>query len=1024
MQSAKLRHCLSKTVFVPRSKFPAKHDPKIELSIQEDPQFSRVYLEQDPSRKSYLIHDGPPYANGPIHLGHAVNKFLKDIAARYALITGHKVEFIAGWDVHGLPIELQVIKMLEEQRRQSNYEGEMLETSASQDQFRTKARSYAKSQIDLQLSAFKRMGLLTDWNKRYTTDDPSYIANQLRAFSQLLAQKLIFKDLMPVNWSLVNRTTLSDADVDYNKNHISQSAYVLFEIVDPPYIDVDRPGIPLQAIVWTTTPWTLVGNSALAFSQNETYCIIEAWKTVDREIQHFLFSLDSLPKTQDLLCRLGYYCVVKTYVDGKNLIGLNYKPRNLSTTDHEQKLLPLLHADFVEGAKGTGIVHINPNHGEDDFQLFKKHELTIPPLFVDKSGLFEKTAGSRLSGKHIFSEGNQEIINLLDSHKILLHTEPTLHSYLYETRTNQPVITRTSQQAFLDISKVIPRCIKALDSASFYPEHRRTHFLNCLKSRDMWCISRQRSWGCPLPVLYAKDDINQENMISSRELVEHFCKLLYKKRFIDCWWTTEMEELAPQEILDKSKIPYKSADLVRGNDVFDVWFDSGISWHTTVDSLNDKTNMADLYLEGVDQTRGWFQSSTIMSVALRGILPTKRFYLHGFVLDQNHHKMSKSKGNVIDPAMLFEEYGVDPVRLFAALSGGDNNDIIVKRAVFKETVNNVINRIRLTFKYLVGALVDHDVLDSKIDHTKLEPFDQYFLDKLCRFGVQVDAHYKSYRYDLAASTIYRFLEHELSPIYIANIKDILYCDEQESPRRKSCLTVLNFVYNTLLRCLYPLTPHIVYEAGQYMRPVEPLTQWQDMGYKASWRNDVLCNQFETLLHIRKAITKSFGGNLSYFSRRGMLSLNDKKLFKHLQKVTNSSPHILSEIFHSVDFSLCLDEKLKEPSITMAIPEISPNPGKRSKPGSETHQREEKNFEELVRFSHKTAWTIEGEHEFRIGGTFTIDDGNPSQFEFCLLESNNRKCSRCRKFTITSADQGIHTCDRCNDVLAKLEDEDE
>lgn len=1013
-----------KTVFIPRSRFPHRHDPKVELSIQEDSKFAHTYLEQDPTRKAYVVHDGPPFANGPIHLGHAVNKILKDIAARYAMITGHKVEFITGWDCHGLPIEMQVLRLIEEQQRQSNYGGSLLlESTTSPEHFRAKARAYAKSQIDLQMASFKRMGLLTDWNKRYTTDDPSYVANQLRAFSQLFEQKLIFKDLMPVNWSLVNKTSVADADIDYKTDHISKSAYILYEIIDPPFFGADVPKQPLYALIWTTTPWTLLENRAIAFNKQETYCILKAWKPHENENKNLLISLDAVHKIASLLQTLGYQCEMATYVSGRSLNGLKYKPllNNLILVDQANHGVarPFLEAEFVEGAKGTGLTHIAPNYGYDDFELIRKNKLPVEDCLVDQSGKYREGAGDVLSGKFIFSDGTQEILSLLDQHQALFFTELIQHNYPYETRTNQPVIIRTSQQIFIDTSRIIPRCLKALESCSFFPETRRRHLVNTLASSPSWCISRQRLWGTPIPVLYDKEDASMQKMISHPLLVEHFCKLLYKKRFMDYWWTADNTELIPQELLDKCKLPHKAENLVRGMDIFDVWSDSGLSWHTTANGLNDGKSQADLYLEGVDQIRGWFSASSVLSMALRGCLPTKRFFLHGFALDENGRKMSKSRGNVVDPVKLFENYGVDPFRLWTARAAGDNGDICVRSSEFKSSNQEMISKIRITLRYLIGALADHDAVDQKLDHTQLKIFDQYYLDKLYRFASTVEESYKSHRYDLVVREINKFITDNLSPIYITTTKDVLYCDEQESARRKSCLTTLNLTYNILLRCLYPITPHIVHEAAQYMRTAQPLNEWQDLAYKAAWKNDVLHGQMETLVKVKGLLSKLMASKFDMMrDQDGVLSISDKKLFKNLTKVVNSEPDLMAELFKTSTFILCHKENLSPPEDVTETHRDNNN--NKTSLLSATPGNKNDDSEEIITLNLLSSWSKECAQDYRVGGSIAINNNAPARFEMSYKKSNNRRCSRCRRYTVLDTDEHANICDRCKNILQKME----
>lgn len=1022
------KQSISKSVFIPKTRFPSRHDPKTEQTIQENTTFALAYLEQDPSRKSYVIHDGPPFANGQIHLGHAVNKILKDIAARFAMINGSRVEFIAGWDCHGLPIEIQVIKQLEEkQAKQSNYGGSALvEYNESPETFRTTARQYAKSQIDLQLESFKRMGLLTDWNKRYTTDDPSYVATQLRAFSQLFEQKLIFKDLMPVNWSLVNKNTVAEADLEYRDDHISRAAYVLYEIVDSPMGDSNQ---KLYSLIWTTTPWNLLENEAIAFNKQETYCIIKISKpSSSEEVKHLLLSFDSLAKVESLLQRLGYQYEMKTYVPGNSLVGMKYKPllESLLPDDGQRSSgpRPFLEAEFVDGAKGTGLVHISPNYGHDDFYLIKKNGLPIRSGLVNDDGNYNVQV-TGLSNKNILFDGNQEILNILDQHQALLYTELFQHNYAYESRTKRPIITKTSQQIFLDTSKIIPKCLKALESCSFYPETRRNHLTNTLRDSPNWCISRQRLWGTPIPVLYDINDLGRKNMISHPLLTEHFCKLLYKRRFMDYWWTIDNHELIPQELLDKCKLPCKSENLVRGMDIFDVWSDSGLSWHTTVDNLKDNKHQADLYLEGVDQIRGWFSSSSILSMALRGSIPTKRFYVHDFTLDEMGRKMSKSQGNVTDPIDLFQKYGIDPVRLWVARRASNHTPVRVIPKEFSSTIDENIHKFRTSLKFLIGSLTDHDAVDGQLDHTKLEQFDQYYLDKLYRFGATIDHHYKNYKYNLVAKTIYDFLENEWSPIYITTIKDLLYCDDMNSPRRKSCLTVLNLAYNILLRCLYPITPHIVHEAGQYMRSSEPLNEWKDLGHKASWLNNALHDQFETLISIRRLTFKGLAmKDETMRDHDAILTVSDKKINKNLSKIMNSNSDLMAELFKTSTMIINFKEKIEQPEnielIKVDIHSDSKQEHNTSKIMQNSDMNPKSNDGDDSNQSH--IWVYDTTKDYHVGGLlkFVESESTPVEFELVYRKTDNKRCPRCRRHCVLHDVEGNNFCDRCSNVLEKLD----
>lgn len=986
---------VSGTVFIPKSSFPVGHDPMLEASIQEDPNFAGTYLNQDPSRKLYMIHDGPPYANGQIHFGHAINKILKDISARYAMISGHKVEFIAGWDCHGLPIEMQVLASEE------NSFDQPVDAKKSPEQFRIAARTYARSQIDKQMSSFKRIGLLTDWNKRYTTDDPSYVANQMRAFLQLHKSGLIYRKLQPVQWSMINQTTVADADIEYKENHVSMSAYVQFDIVEATFLASQAR--PIKALIWTTTPWTLIENQAIAYNKDANYSIVSLKKLNNQDGELFLVSEQSLQHLREVLEPLGYEIQPQVQIHGKSLKGAKY--RSLDA----KNVFQFIQTDFVDCSKGTGLVHLAPNYGYDDYNAIIKNGLTIQKPLVNNTGYYTEEAWEGLQGKHILTDGTDEIIKILE--KSIIHKHPIEHSFPYEIRTGKPIITKTSQQTFLATETLIPKCIKVLDDISFYPENRKKHLINCLLTRPNWCISRQRLWGTPIPVLYHKDDEDHSNIIISKELIEHYCKLVYKLRFMDYWWTLPQEQLVPQEILDKSKLKYQSNELVRGTDIFDVWVDSGLSWLTTTVDLNKDQRRADLYLEGYDQTRGWFQASILLSMAMRGCPPTKRIHMHGFSLDKNGMKMSKSKGNVIDPLKLFEAYGVDPVRLWTALNAGDHTDVLIDEKTLKNTSELIVTKIRSTLRYIIGALKDFQPEVNTIDYKDLATFDLYFLNRICRYATSVNADYKYHRFDSAAENNLQFINNEVSRIYIGAIKDILYCDNLNSHRRRSCQTVLYILYNSIIRCIYPLTPHIVHEASQHLQPNQLVTEWQDLGYRAEWNNDALDHQIGILMKCRQAVMHNLGTSFNKLKNRdAILVLNDKKIFKQLEKACEQENTIFSELFRSSTFILGYKEDLEPPDDTNTH-EISVDTTKLD------NVEENKDPEKQKTPSHPSFWRRNSGSSVIIGGTVENEDSNPIVFELEYALTQNTKCIRCRRHavTVTNAD-GEHICFRCDDIM--------
>ncbi|XP_048504759.1 isoleucine--tRNA ligase, mitochondrial isoform X2 [Athalia rosae] len=716
-------------------------------------------------------------------MGHAINKILKDITTRNKVIRGQRIHYVPGWDCHGLPIELKALNTTENHKN-----------NLDPVQIRQEAHRYAESAISKQRDVFTSWGVMADWKESgcYFTHHPSYVKNQLRQFITLYERNFISKDFKPVYWSPSSRTALAESELEYNKQHSSTCATVrLLLNVLPPALENFK-GRSVYALIWTTTPWTLVANQAVAYSNDANYCVAE-----DNEMNLYIVSEDLLVETQEKIGALRPLISIP----GSQLNGGRYAHPITGESS------PLLHGSLVTTAKGTGLVHIAPAHGMEDFLVGLANELPVVSL-VDENAHYTSEAGSEFAGLNVLTEGGKAVLSHLGNN--VVNIETYVHSYPYDWRTKKPVIIRASRQWFINTNALKQQALDSLENVRVYPECNSISSTNGLlqqiQQRPYWCISRQRVWGTPIPVLYHKDT---GNVITNREWIERLCYLM-DKNGPDFWWELPIEKLAGKKLLQEFNVDV--SDLEKGEDILDIWFDSGISWSAVLPN-----GKADLYLEGIDQFTGWFQASLLTSVALQGTAPYKSLFAHGFAVDDKGHKMSKSLGNVIDPIEIVQggsdprkspAYGIDTMRWWVASHGTQHAQIPVTENLLQASASSV-QRLRMIFRFLLGAL--HPYVCDNSPEPEYHYLDKYLLHQLYHYDKQIELLYNTYQYHQVCRTITYFIANTVSAVYCHLIKDRLYCSSTNSPHRVAVLDIINEMLAVLTRSLAPILPHLAEE---------------------------------------------------------------------------------------------------------------------------------------------------------------------------------------------------------------------
>lgn len=779
--------------------------PKREPSILEFWKKLDVYAallkrNEGGSRGPFALHDGPPYANGHIHIGHALNKILKDFVVKSKALLGYFTPYRPGWDCHGLPIETELLKELKMERRHIRDVAD----------FRGKAKAFAERFIEIQKQEFVRLGCVGDWGNPYTTMQPQYEGAILKAFRELALKGYIYRGLKPVHWCVHCETALAEAEVEY-KTKRSPSIYVKFPVKSGSPFDLP-PEIPTYVLIWTTTPWTLPANAGLAFHPELKYVHVE----VDKEF--WILAENRLEALRQIS---GADLKVATTAGGdrfKDLVCLS----PLGFRDSKGVL-----GEHVKAGEGTGVVHTAPGHGEEDFHLGRKWGLPVVSP-VDDRGVFTQEAG-RFAGKGVF-EANPEIISVLKEGGLLLAEGEIEHSYPHCWRCKKPVLFRATEQWFLNVGYqgLREKLLKAIEVVRWLPPQGRSRITGMVAERPDWCISRQRFWGTPIPVFYCKvcgKHVLEDPALAEKVLVH--VERLVREKGADIWFSEPAEKLMPPG----TKCPCGGGEFRKETDILDVWVDSGASWLAVMkEPPKGQPGIfpAQMYLEGSDQHRGWFQASLVPAVALSGRPPYEAVLTHGWVLDDQGRAMHKSLGNVVSPQKVVEKWGADLLRLWVALS--DWTDDVRLSDKLMEGPADAYRKIRNTFRYLLGATSDFDPVKDSVPYDRLPEIERYVLHELARLQQNVEECYdRRYDYRHAATYLVDFCNLDLSSFYLDVRKDALYTLDRDDPVRRSAQTVMWECLQRLALLASPVLSFTCEEVWQTILKRWPESDWEKRG---------------------------------------------------------------------------------------------------------------------------------------------------------------------------------------------------
>lgn len=871
------------------------------------------------------------------------------------MMRGYKVSYVPGWDCHGLPIELKALADL----------GDKADNLTPME-IRSRAKAFAEKAIEKQKASFIRWGVMADWEKCYCTFDKNYEAKQLDVFSKMHEKGHIYQDYRPVFWSPSSKTALAEAELEYNQQHVSRSIYAKFPLQKPPpnLASVIDGTTKVSALIWTTQPWTIPANQAICYMPASSYSLVKCLTS-------------------------GELYILATELADSTALSLGTKFEIISTfkgTDLENgvcdhptipgRLSPFVPANHVTMGKGTGLVHTAPAHGIEDYSVASHHKLSVDCL-VDEAGCYTSGAGADLETKAVLEDGNEAVIQMLLSSKNLLKEESFVHSYPYDWRTKKPVIIRASKQWFVSTANIKDKAQEALKKVKFVPASATNRMLKMLEERTYWCISRQRSWGVPIPVFYHKET---REPLMNRHSIGHVIKLV-EQHGSDVWWTHPIEELLPKTVLKQAGSSVDVLEYEPGRDVLDIWFDSGTSWAHV---LEDAEQRADVYIEGKDQLGGWFQSSLLTSVASRNKAPYKNVIVHGFALSETGDKMSKSIGNVVDPDVIINggqdktkepAYGADVLRWWVAESNVFT-EVLIGPTVLNSAREDII-KLRNTLRFMLGNLSGFSPETDSVPGPEMYIIDQYMLHMLQDYASKVTEAYKNYEFGKVIRLLEALITRDLSSFYFSIIKDRLYCEEAKDPKRRSCQTVLAAALDIVVRSFAPILPHLAEEVFQHV-PYNKENQSVFHGGwivpNSVWRKPGLVEAVEAACSIRDIFLGAIPGKntteyeLTVVIEPGLLF----ELMETLQMVETSSTSQLNELLMVSQTSL---------------------------------------MTELPLDLQAEAIVLDGSFLINLEGGDICEN---ETYKVVIQQSTKERCPRCRKYITTSA---LTPCPRCLEAIA-------
>ncbi len=815
-------------------------------------------------KTKFVLHDGPPYANGDIHMGTALNKILKDVIVKFHQMKGEDSIYVPGWDCHGLPIEWKIEEQYKKNKKNKN--------EVPINEFRKECRDFAKKWIEVHKKQFKRLGVVGDWDNYYSTMSFDAEAQIVRELGKFLKEGSLYRGYKPVLWSTVEKTALADAEVEY-MDHKSDTIYAAFNIKK----SKNEKLLNTQIIIWTTTPWTIPANRALAYNENLKYVIIKIEDQSDFKDKQIIVA-------EDLLKSLIDDCSIKKFKKVLTLSGKEFEgticshPFSKIGFDYD---IPMLSANFVTTEQGSGIVHCAPSHGPDDFNLCLKNNIKAEET-VDDDGKYTKHVPT-FEGIHIF-KANKIVIEKLKEQKNLLSSGELIHSYPHSWRSKAPLVHRATPQWFISMEShgLRKKALKSIDETNFYPNKGKERLRSMIELRPDWCVSRQRVWGVPIPVFMSK----KSNEVLIDDEVNENIASIFEKEGADCWFEGDA-----QRFLGKK---YKIEDYEKMTDIVEVWFDSGSTHAYVLEKREDLKWPASMYLEGSDQHRGWFHSSLLESCGTRGRAPFESILSHGFVVDGKGLKMSKSLGNIIAPEDILKKYGADILRIWVAASDYAE-DLRIDYSILEQHAESY-RKIRNTFRYILGNLNDkfEKVDFEKINTSNFPELEQYMLHKIYNLNILFEKNFEKYNFHTIYKEIINFCTSDLSAFYFDIRKDALYCDSLESKKRISTIEFLNIVLEILLKWFAPVLSFTTEEIHSLLKINEKgsihLEKFPSI--PSNWNNPDLNNKWTDLIKIRnkcnssielKRASKEIGSSLEANLK---ILLNDKLIL--LSKGTDFS----------------------------------------------------------------------------------------------------------------------------------------